>query len=1364
MLTLRHFHKLQWGLAMVLALGLLLLQPLAARACGGGVICVDADAPTGGNGQTWGTAYKYLQDALAAATGGSEIWVAEGLYKPATSVNRNASFGIPASNVALYGGFAGVETNRDQRNWETNVTVLSGDLGGDDPTDKYGVVLDWSDIVTGSNNVYYVVQANGVSNVVLDGFTITGGYNNISGWDVGAGLFPTYCNNMTLRNLVFQGNRAFGAGGAVYFYEGTHTLTDVDFIGNAASSAGGVYFREPGGATLTRVRFHYNDALGNSGWGIGGGLRDDGNLSPMALTDVEFISNTASYSGGGAFFASRCTISQALFQGNTATETGGGMADEGAGCDLTDATFINNRAFRTTQPGGFGVGAYHAAGNNTYTRVTFEGNASPAGGGLGSSAGIVTITNASFVNNSAPPWPYEGSGGAIWMWDGEIRLINAVLRGNSGYCGGALFAQGGGFNMTNVTAFGNSGSNSACGYAGTVHGGSAFRNSIFYGNGGALNSGGIEYSLVNVDPQFVDSANGDLHLRRTSPAIDAGNNEVTTPTLPATDLDNYPRRADIPSVPDTGNGAAPIVDIGAYEFSLADLRVSKTNSGDGAVARNTPFSWTLALVNVGADDAVFTNTVLLLDDLPTTGATFGTPVVSSNDVSGAVACTVISGSTLRCTASGVVTLTGRTGQITVTLPTTPGALGALINPRSGGVCQADPNSVVVEADETNNDCNSDTVMVGQGTLVAAIHNTSHTVVAGAPEGAAVHGNVQVSGPTGAPAATGSVTFTTYANKTCVGTPQFTEVQTLVNGAADTSAFSATDFSYRAVYGGDSAHLSLTSDCTVFVVTQPGPTFTVTTADDSANDGACTADHCTLREAIVAANQTAGANAIRFAIGERQTILLTAALPAANDANGALTIDGETHTVTVSGNNAYRAFQAASAAHLTLENLTIVYGKDTNAECLDGNSCGGGLKVNTGAVVTLTHSAILTSSAEMGGGIYSDGTLIIQNSTIAGNATETEGGGIDNGGALLIENSTLSGNTAQQYGGAIFNRGVLTLTNSTLSGNIANGACSLYGGGGAIDQWGSGASAVIVNSTIVGNTSANPNEARSGIWLENGVLTLRNSIVANNNGGYNFVWSGGTFTSEGYNLSNAWNGLTIDATDLTTDPLLGTLADNGGETQTRALLLNSPAIDAGDPANCPATDQRGLPRADLRCDIGAFEVQHNDSDTVVKTFGDITTHSFGPTWVSVTLSLTDTGSLTVTKHLAYPGGTSDAGEVQATWWISSNLSDGLPAMLSLCYTDAEVAGLNESSLEMFRWDGSTWVDQNATPDPDNNCVTLAGVAGFSAWTLKDTSVGADTPNAACIAALAARGFAPVAALPLVGLLVLGGAAALRRKRR
>ena len=218
-----------------------------------------------------------------------------------------------------------------------------------------------------------------------------------------------------------------------------------------------------------------------------------------------------------------------------------------------------------------------------------------------------------------------------------------------------------------------------------------------------------------------------------------------------------------------------------------------------------------------------------------------------------------------------------------------------------------------------------------------------------------------------------------------------------------------------------------------------------------------------------------------------------------------------------------------------------------------------------------------------------------------------------------------------------------------------------------------------------------------------------------------------------------------------------------------IKSNPPAIDAADPATCLPTDQRGFSRtADLRCDIGAFEVQHSDSDTVIKTFTDTVTHSFGPTWVSVTLALTDTGALTVTKHLACPGGSCDPGELPATWHITSALSDGLPLTLSLCYTGTDLSGINEGNLRAFRWyTGTTGVltwtvpsSTSLTVDDINHCVVLTGISNFSAWTLKDTSVGAETPTAISLRSFAARGGIWLAGL----LLVVGALYGLEREPR
>ncbi len=95
------------------------------------VIVVDNDATGAGNGTTWADAYTDLQTALAAATAGKEIWVAEGIYKPTTGSNRGVFFAIK-NQVNLYGGFEGTETLISQRDIPAHPTVLSGDLNGND--------------------------------------------------------------------------------------------------------------------------------------------------------------------------------------------------------------------------------------------------------------------------------------------------------------------------------------------------------------------------------------------------------------------------------------------------------------------------------------------------------------------------------------------------------------------------------------------------------------------------------------------------------------------------------------------------------------------------------------------------------------------------------------------------------------------------------------------------------------------------------------------------------------------------------------------------------------------------------------------------------------------------------------------------------------------------------------------------------------------------------------------------------------------------------------------------------------------------------------------------------------------------------
>ena len=254
---------------------------------------------------------------------------------------------------------------------------------------------------------------------------------------------------------------------------------------------------------------------------------------------------------------------------------------------------------------------------------------------------------------------------------------------------------------------------------------------------------------------------------------------------------------------------------------------------------------------------------------------------------------------------------------------------------------------------------------------------------------------------------------------------------------------------------------------------------------------------------------------------------------------------------------------------------------------------------------VTNSTVADNNAEgAGGGIANYGTLTITNSTVAGDSASGSGGGIENAfGALTVANSTIADNSASRSGGGIDNGGTLTVTNSTVADNNADG-------GGGIDNDGALA---ITNSTIASN-NATSGGMGGGLLVSSGTPTLNNTIVALNTSGVgnsttpddisldgvgplsplnsnNLIGTGGSG-----GLTNGINGNQVGVANPGLDP--NGLEDNGGPTQTIALLSDSPAIDAGsnalavDPQGNPlTTDQRGsgYPRivhGDV--DIGAFE--------------------------------------------------------------------------------------------------------------------------------------------------------------------------------
>jgi hypothetical protein len=362
------------------------------------------------------------------------------------------------------------------------------------------------------------------------------------------------------------------------------------------------------------------------------------------------------------------------------------------------------------------------------------------------------------------------------------------------------------------------------------------------------------------------------------------------------------------------------------------------------------------------------------------------------------------------------------------------------------------------------------------------------------------------------------------------------------------------------------------------------TITVTT-----NDPNIVADgQCSLIEAIVNANNDAATHADCAAGSGADTIFLPANANVTLSAVYGLTygqfgnpigLPPITSRITIEGNGATVARQASAPAF----GLMAVRGNFPQPP--------------TPGDLTLQN--VTLSGGSSFGGLFNNGTLSIKNSIISGNT----GRGIVSGGTLSIENSTISGNT----GGGVSNSYVLNITNSTISANTAH-----FSGGGIYNN---GGRVTITNSTISGN-SANRGGGvfNSYSFYYYGTLTLNRSLIAGNqapvtaeieNFGSNIL-TANNFNLFGTNGNAGVSGFAPGPTDIVPGvqvaQILGPLTDNGGPTQTHALLAGSPAIDAGDAGGCRdnqgtllLTDQRGFARhvngnndGTVRCDIGAFE--------------------------------------------------------------------------------------------------------------------------------------------------------------------------------
>lgn len=338
----------------------------ATTVSSGNIIYVDGDADGNKDGSSWGDAYTDLQSALGIAEADDQIWVAEGTYYPTSDDDREISFQMVAY-VDVYGGFSGTESSLDERDWETNSTILSGNIGSSSLK---------------NDNSYHVVCAG--DNSLIDGFTIEYGFNINQSSDDN----ENNDSNSTTTSAILSSD-GDGCGAGLLNYQACTIVRNVIFSNNYSKKGGAVY-------NMTRISLDATD-----------------NENPVFI-NVTFRNNKATGRGGAVSndLGTHAVFVNCTFESNICTSKGGAMYNDYA-CNsvIINTIFTGNEGLRAAVLGNDG------ASNALLVNVTMSSNtAEDMGAGLyqgsyaaskSSSKNTSTVINSSITNN------YSQSGGLV---------------------------------------------------------------------------------------------------------------------------------------------------------------------------------------------------------------------------------------------------------------------------------------------------------------------------------------------------------------------------------------------------------------------------------------------------------------------------------------------------------------------------------------------------------------------------------------------------------------------------------------------------------------------------------------------------------------------------------------------------------------------------------------------------------------------------------------------------------------------------------------------------------------------------------------------------------------------------------------
>ncbi|WP_442506694.1 DUF4347 domain-containing protein [Novipirellula sp. SH528] len=416
-----------------------------------------------------------------------------------------------------------------------------------------------------------------------------------------------------------------------------------------------------------------------------------------------------------------------------------------------------------------------------------------------------------------------------------------------------------------------------------------------------------------------------------------------------------------------------------------------------------------------------------------------------------------------------------------------------------------------------------------------------------------------------------------------------------------------------------------------------------------------------------------------------------------------------------------------------KNLTIT-GSDARSTIIDGSALGKRVfELQGSSVVTMSSMTIQGGNEGDGGGIFVDGSSVLNLSdALLRNNASNDGGAIHVHGTANLQRVLLFDNNASGKGGAINFHGAVggTLTNVTISGNTASGD----GGGLYTDT-----NITITNSTITLNTG----DKGGGIVNNGAIVTISNTIVANNTGISTDPDVMGDFSSNGSNLIQSVGTATGFGGDITgTNPNLGALTNNGGQTDTHAITISSAAYNVGTATGAPSVDQRGVAR-DGSIDIGAFEYSTLANNAPVldsaksPSFTAINEDAGAPSGAVGTLvsQLVDLSSPSgqldnVTDVDASPSlgiAITAADSANGTWWYSTDNGSTWTTLGAVSGVSARLLAADAATRLYFQpnanWNGSianaitfrAWDQTQYTVDSLADTSVNGGATAFSAAT-------------------------------------------------